>query len=182
MDVSNPYAPPQAPLHETAGPGTAGGGWRLVADTLIVEKGAKLPPICVFNGEPTEGQRVNRKLGWAPPAVIMLVALAPLLGLILVLALRKTGRIDYALSQAARQRRKSAVLIILGGIAAFVALIALTVAMESAPLALAGLVVFFVTLVVGLVRLQPFRIVKIDKTRIHLKLRPEATRAFARLA
>jgi hypothetical protein len=176
MDLSNPYAPPQAALDGPIGSSQGQVTWQLQGDLLIAQKGSVLPNICIFSGQPTEGQRVNRKLQWSPQWTIMLG------GVLFMLIFRKTGYLDYALGEVGRKRKKSAILMVLAGVGAMVLAIAIGVAAEQPAMIAVGTLAFFVLMVVGLVRAQPFRLLKIDKTHIHIKLRPEAAQAFARVA
>jgi hypothetical protein len=172
MDLSNPYAPPQASIDEAAGAGSKT-GWQLNGDILVAEKGAVLPGLCVWSGEPAT-HRVNRMLTWAPPWTAMM-------GVILILIFRKTGRLDFAVSELARKRKTSGVLMVVGSFLALVLCIAAGAATNAPAVFLVGILAFFVLLVVGLMRMQPFRLVKIDKTHIYIKLRPPAAAAFARV-
>jgi uncharacterized membrane protein len=151
----------------------------LTGDTLVVEKDAALPDFCIFSGEPTQGGRVRQKLAWAPPALAALVVISPLIYIIVYLIVRKTGTLDYALSPGARSRKRSGLFIALGGVVLTGILIAVGADSNSGELVLAGLVVFLVTLIVGVVRARVLNLTKIDKTHIHVKLRPEAVQAFS---
>jgi hypothetical protein len=185
MDVSNPYAPPQAPIQDSGVSTGGGGAWRLRDDILIVQKGGVLPDVCVFAGEATRApaQRVRRKLRWSPPVAFVMLVVFPLLGFILVMALRKTGWIDYALGEEGRRRRRIGTWLVAGSLAGLVAFVALVAGAELGRSLLPFVIIgFLITFVVGLTRQQPFRVVKIDRWNVHLKLRREAKIAFARIA
>src|SRR5262245_60689364 len=87
----------------------------LNGQTLIAQKGAVLPDICIYSGEPSR-DRVERKLVWASPGLAALVVISPLIYLIVYFIVRKTGTLSYSLGEAARQRRTSGIVIALGSI------------------------------------------------------------------
>jgi hypothetical protein len=178
MTTSNPYAPPQ---HDdfSALPAGAGRGLQLSGDTLICDKGLSLPGLCLFNGEPSH-DRVSRTLSWAPQWVIVLVAMSPLLGGIIYLIVRKSGAIEYSLGPVARKRKRDGVWLIFGGLFGG-AIIATVAGVNDLPaLLLVAILAGLVAIVVGSIRLRHYNVSRIDKQQIHLKLRPEAARAFER--
>jgi hypothetical protein len=175
-DEPNPYAPPRSDSYGGSRRGNDS-GYQLMGDVLIAEKGVELPDLCIFSGEATEGARVRRKLQWAPPWLAILVAISPLIYVIVYYIVRETGELGYALSPAARARRTSGIAMAIGGsVGGFGAFFWAATEGEIGIMVI-GLVVFFVGLIAGALRASLFRIVKIDKTHIHLKLRPAAVRA-----
>jgi hypothetical protein len=93
---------------------------------------------------------------------------------------RKTGQLEYSLSATARKRARGAALLVLGGIFGGVLLGIVGGANDLPILALVALVGALVAIVVGSVRSRLFTVALIDKQQIHLKLRPDAARAFER--
>ncbi len=178
MATSNPYAPPQ---HDDLSglPLGAGGGVRLAGDTLICDKGSALPRLCLYSGEPSN-ERISRTLSWAPQWSFVVFAVSPLIGAIIYFIVRKTGQLEYSLSPAARQRAKGGTWLVLGGVVGGVLLVILGGANDLPLLAILGIVAALITVVVGSLRTRLFTIAQIDKQQIHLKLRPEAARAFER--
>ncbi|HYP87547.1 MAG TPA: hypothetical protein VEQ59_05330 [Polyangiaceae bacterium] len=179
MVSSNPYAPPQHDEFGGVSPQGSRGGVALSADVLFCDKGASLPPLCLFSGEPAS-TRVRRKLSWAPQWCLVLAAMSPLIGGIVYLLVRKTGDLEFSMSEAAQKRKTSGLLIAIGGgVGGFALGIGLLAADQGAVGAIV-LVAALIAIVVGAVRAQLLRVVKIDKQQIQLKLRPEAAQSFAR--
>lgn len=170
----NPYA---APVQgHMAGPGAAPSApgqdfWRQ-GDVLVCRIGAHLPDLCLATGAPTGGNIVSKKLQWSPPWCGIAVAISPLIGLILILVLRKSGHLTYYLSQEAQAKRKKGIFIGLGILFASFAAIFLGAVAEVGALAVLGGVGFFVGLIMAIVMGVPYRVKKIDKEFIHLKLKP----------
>ncbi|HYQ18319.1 MAG TPA: hypothetical protein VEQ58_21235 [Polyangiaceae bacterium] len=179
MVSSNPYAPPKHDELGDALPRGNGVGFALSGDVLICDLGASLPRLCVFSGEPTEG-RISRKLSWAPQWSLTLAAVSPLIGFVVYMFVRKTGQLEYGLSEAAKKRKTSGLLIAIGGGVGGVVLASAGAGADLPALALVGGVLALVAVIVGAVRAQLLRIVKIDKQHIQLKLRPAAAQSFAR--
>ncbi len=180
-DAFNPYAPPQAdalsPRDAFAG---AGQDWRLDGDRLIVRKGATLPAVCIWTGEPAEGPRKLKTLTWTPGWVRFLVV-SPLILLIAYLIVKKSGTLGYALSQAAQKRQRNATIFLLGGIAGAVLLIIASAAFDT-PVLMVLALLFFVAAVVAAARGRTMRLLRIDKEFIYLRLPPPALEAFTSLA
>lgn len=86
-----------------------GGVWR-DGKLLVMDKTAELPDRCVkTNGSADHWLR--RKLYWHHPAVFLVVLAGLLFYLILALVLRKSADIHIGLSQAALQRRRTAIIV-----------------------------------------------------------------------
>lgn len=178
MATSNPYAPPQQDDFSGLPLGT-GGGMRLHGDTLICDKGLALPRLCLFNGEPS-AERVSRTLSWAPQWFLAVAVISPLIGAIIYFIVRKTGQLEYSLSATARKRARGALWLAVGGIVGGVLLAIVAGANDLPILALVAIVAALVAIVVGSARSRLFTVAQIDKQQIHLKLRPDAARAFER--
>jgi uncharacterized membrane protein (DUF485 family) len=175
----NPFQPPAEDSPHHARSGRRGGRYFVDGQLLIAEKGAALPDLCLYNGQPTRDARVNKELVWATPAIAVLVVISPLIYLIVYFIVRKKAALEYSLSEEARGRRTSGIVIALGGFVLSFILIG-AAASEDVPLLIPGAVLLMlVTLIVGLVRSRVINIVKIDQTHVHLKLRPETAQAFA---
>lgn len=178
MEPFNPYAPPVA-----AGSGVAvgaPGGFRLEGETLIVDKGATLPNLCLYDGSAVRGAPTQKTLTWVPPWVTLLVVLSPLIYIIVYLVVKKTGAVGYYLGEEARRRRTSGVVLL---VASFFALFAFIVGagLADAPvLILLGFVAFLTLLIAGALRMKVFVLTRIDEHSLHFKLRPAAADAFAR--
>jgi len=178
MVTNNPYAPPRNDDF-SALPVGSGSGVQLVGDTLICEKGASLPPLCLFNGEPGD-DRISRTFTWAPQWALVIVAMSPLIGAVVYLIVRKTGKLEYSLGKAARKRMNDARWLLVGGVLGGVILAIVAGVNELPALMLLAIMVAMIVIVVGSVRMRVFTVSRIDKQQIHLKLRNDAARAFER--
>ncbi len=173
----NPFEPPAEDSLGRA-PARRRGGYYMSGQTLVADKGTALPELCLYSGQPTQGKRVTKKLVWATPAISILMVISPLIYLIVYFIVRKSGMLEYSLSDEARSRRTSGIVITLGGIFASIVLLFYGADQHSPPMILGALGLMIVALIVGLVRSLVVRIAKIDANHIHLKLRPEAAQAF----
>jgi hypothetical protein len=179
MDSTNPFAPPLADLAvPTSGEAAA---FSLNQQVLRVRKGAALPNVCLWSGEPEGAQRVRKVLHWAPPWTAIL-ALWPLIYLVVYFIVRKSGSIDYSLGPGARARKQQALVYGGGGMLLSFAALALGIARDAPLSALLGVLGFLAALIFTLIRARVVQVVRIDKEHVHLKLRPAAAQAFARLA
>ena len=176
MVTNNPYAPPRHDEQDLLLPR---GGVGMMGDVLICDKGVSLPPLCLFSGEPASS-RTSRLLAWAPQWWGLVAVMSPLIGLLLYFVVRKTGKLEYSLSPAASQRARNARWLAIGGVVVGFVLAGVAAAAKQPELAVLFLVAAFIAIVVGTARSRLFRITKIDKLQIHLKLRPAAAEAFAR--
>jgi hypothetical protein len=156
------------------------GGWRLEGDKLIVDKGATLPSLCVYDGSAVGGAPVHKKLTWVPPWVTILVLLSPVIYIIVALVVRKTGEIGYYLSEEAKRRRATGVTLMIASFVALVGFVIVSVAAETPALILVGMLAFLLLLIVGAVRMKTFMLTRIDEQSLHFKLRPSALEAFSR--
>lgn len=176
MEEYNPYAPPVAAA--AAHGMSSQRGWRLEGDLLIVDKGATLPNLCLYNGTAVAGGPTQKTLTWVPPWVSIL-AISPLIFLIVYLIVKKTGALGYYLSDEAKKRRTTGVLLAVGSFALFMISMFAATGTDEPVFILVGFVLFFVLLIVGLFRSRVFAIKRIDESTIQLKLPPDAVRAFA---
>jgi hypothetical protein len=175
----NPFQPPADDSLRPAPFTRHGSGYVVNGQTLIAEKGTRLPDLCLYSGEPTHGQRVTKNLVWATPAITFLVVISPLIYIIAYFIVRKMGALEYSLSEEAQSRRTSGIVIAIGGFVLSFILIGVAGSEDFPPLIPAAVLLMLVALIVGLVRSRVINIVKIDQTHIHLKLRPETAQAFA---
>jgi hypothetical protein len=169
----NPYA---APTASDAYPGAQ----RNVAeffrdgDALVVRKGSMLPDVCVMTGAPTGGNAVTKTLTWVPPWVVVLfVLISPIIGVIVMMIVRKSGVLTYCISREAQAKRRMGILIGVGLLLGGIGLIVAGIAAEVAALALVGFVAFLAGIIVAAVTGAPFRVNKIDKDYIYLRVKPE---------
>jgi hypothetical protein len=175
----NPFQPPADDSPLRARPDRLGYGFIVDGRTLIAQKGAVLPDLCIYTGRQTGGNRVTKTFSWAPPALAFLILISALIYIIVYFIVRKTGTLDYALSDEARQRRTSGILLAVGGSVASVVLFIVGVSKDSPVTALGAFGLLLVALIVGTVRARVIHIAKIDDTHIHVRLRPEVAQAFA---
>ena len=175
----NPFQPPADDSLGFAQSKRRGSGYFVDGQLLVAEKGTALPDLCLYSGQPTQGQRTTKKLVWASPAIAILLVISPLIYIIVYLIVRKSGTLEYSLGDEARSRRTSGIVITLGGIAASIVMMAVSADQNSVPMLIVALLLMITALIIGLIRSRVIQIVKIDKSHIHLKLRPETAQAFA---
>ena len=145
---------------------------------LVADKGAALPDLCLYSGKPTSAKRVTKKFSWAAPGLALLVLVSPLIYIIAYFIVRKTGTLEFSLSEEARSRRTSGIVIALGGTAASFVLFSVAAGTESRAALLGALALMLTALIVGSVRSRVIQVAKIDERHVHLRLRPEAAQAF----
>jgi hypothetical protein len=146
---------------------------------LTCDKGASLPRLCLFSGEPSD-ERVSRSLSWAPQWFVFVAVMSPLLAGLLYLVIRKTGRLEYSLSPLAKSRVRSALWLSLGGGIGCFVLAGVAGAADQPALALLLIALALIAIVVGSLRSRLFQVTKIDKVQISIKLRADAANAFSR--
>lgn len=172
----NPYAPPSPAADAPAyGQPQGAGQFFRQGDQLVVAKGAILPDVCIVTGEPTGGRTQSDTAQWIPPWTIIVFLLIRLIGIILMLVMRKTGQFTYYWSESARQKRTRGVIVGLGLVGASIAAFAGGVALNSDAsviLVLAGFVLFFVGLILAIVMGRPYTVAKIDEGHVYLKVKP----------
>lgn len=171
----NPFAPPQTDITTAAASGAGAGGFYVRDNVLVVRKGTVLPNVCIATGDARGAERVHKKLYWSPP---WSVVLSPLIALLL----RKSGEIDYSLGPVAKQRRMIGIATGIGGSLLGLGLMIVGPATDSPVIMITGFLIFFVALLFALIYGRVIHIVRIDKTDIHLKLKPESAQVFARLS
>lgn len=141
-DWSSPYAPPPPPQFvngmatQPFGYEPRPGVWR-EKSTLVMDKNATLPPLCVKCGEPVFAADFERKLRWHHPAVYLLVLLNWLIYLIVALCVRKRATIYVGLCDAHRAKRRTALM--LSWALVIIGLVLITVGLSNDMPGLAGL-------------------------------------------
>src|SRR5262245_41878412 len=183
MKIADLYAPPRAPLGDAPPDDEAElPPWYLVGDTLSVRNGAKLPDVCLFSGEPTTpGQRIQFPLSWTPIWFRGVAVVFPFLAVLSYSVVRRTANVEIALARAGQQRRRLIALLTLGAVGVAVALLYVAVETNTSGALTAALGLTLVGLIVAAVWSRIFRVLRIDRRRAHLKLRPAVAAAFARL-
>jgi len=87
----------------------------------------RLPDICVRTGDTQDVIRINKAIYYVSPVVYVVLLLSPLIGLILMFALRKKCQVSYCLSSPVRSQMRwyavAGTLAILGSIGLFVFII-----------------------------------------------------------
>lgn len=113
----NPFEPPRADIAPVASDAAShAGAWR-DRDLLVIRRsGAQLPDVCVKSGRPS-GARMERKLHWHPPWVYATLLLNIIVYIIVASVTRKTAKVEFALGDEARARRKTHIMIGVGLIA-----------------------------------------------------------------
>jgi fatty acid desaturase len=182
MDLSNPYAPPNSP-QAGLDPATADDltPWRLEGDTLLVRKGATLPEICIYTGQPAPGLREREQISWTPIWFKVMAVLMPPVAAYTYSMLRKSSTIELALSPAAKRRRRTAALLGLGGFALGLLLFLMAVSRHDPALTGLAFLVIVPVVVVATLRGRVFRVLGFEGLHhIRLRLTPAAAEAFAR--
>lgn len=184
MDAYNPYAPPADPTQAPQGGPHATAatvGFHRQGDELVVDKNAMLPDVCIVTGQPTGGRTQTDTAQWIPPWTIIVMVFIRLVGLILMMVMRKTGKFTYHWSEEARKKRKQGVAIGLGIVGLSVLMFIGGVMAGDARmgegvvlgLIFGGLIAFFVGLITAIVMGRPYQVKKIDEHHIYLKVKPE---------
>lgn len=123
----NPYAAPQSDNGPPPLPGPAAaapsGVWRHEG-LLIIQQGSELPGRCVVCNRSTV-HRWPKTFYWSPPGLRILIFLAPLIYIIVVLAVRKKADLAVPLCEEHEEKRRTQVrnswLVGIGGIVLFFA-------------------------------------------------------------
>lgn len=111
-DDFNPYAPPPIVAEKVPIPTASTdveGLWR-DGNTLVVYKGATLPPRCVQTNQPTASY-LERKLTWAPSWVYWLLLVNVILCVIVALILQKKAVLRIGLTEEQLARRSRLIMI-----------------------------------------------------------------------
>jgi hypothetical protein len=179
----NPYAPPMAGPPAAVPPGAYAArpayDFYPMGDQIVLRKGTVLPDVCVVTGQPTGGMMKHRNLSWIPPWVGFIFLVSPIIGLIVMMFVRKSGPVTYAWSAEARSKRKSGLIIGLSVLASTFLFIAIAVAADLPGLIFLSIVSFITGLIMAIVMGQPFQVRKIDQEFIHLKVKPAFMAAMA---
>lgn len=179
-NLANPYQAPQ----EDGGPGEQqpgrAGAFRVLnGDTLVAEKGAVLPAICLWNGDACSGGRRQTNFAWAPSWTLLFIV-SPLLYILVYLLARKRGRLSYCLGTEAQRRRKQAAMLVVGALLLGVPLVAIGVSRDVGSLVILASLALFGALIAAVVLSPTLRVLRIDARQVHLKLGPAAAAAFSR--
>lgn len=178
----NPYAPPAATEggYQSQAPG-AGTQYWFEGEELVAHKGAHLPDVCIYSGEPAGEGRINKKLQWYPPWVGALVIISAPIAVIMMLVLRKQGELSYCIGAQAKKRRTTGILIATVGSIALMGIGIVGLANDVPVLGILGMLGFVVALIAGIVMAQLFQVKKIDDAMIRIKVKPAFLEAMARL-
>ena len=167
MHDQNPYAPP-ATAYSPQPVFNQGGIWR-DGNTLIMQKHAVLPDVCLKRNVKTEGYRLKRKLSWHHPALFLLVLISLPIYAILAIILSKKAVIHIGLCEHWRRKRLTRILIawatVLFSITGFFTGIALADGQQEAigvPMLLVSIVFFFVGILFGLMGARMIHVKHID--------------------
>jgi len=135
---------------------------------LVFEKGVRLPDICLKTGAPAT-VRLRRTLYWCNPALYFLFLLSILIGLIVILMVRKSAVVELPLSVEADDKRKRGILtgwiVAIAGIGLFV----LAGVLNNGYPAIGGAVALLFGIIYGLYTAQVVRPSLIDDRIVRLK-------------
>ncbi len=147
-------------------------------NVLIVADGTALPDVCLVTGQPTGGKVQNDTPSWIPPWTIVAFVLVRLVGIVLMLVMRKSARFSYYWSEEARKKRSTGIWIGIGITVASVLgfVLAMTTSggnEDVAIIAALGLVLLFLAgIIVAAVVGKPYQVKKIKDGYIHLQVKP----------
>ena len=170
MQEFNPYAPPATPTSAFAPlkPDGNVGIWRQ-GKTLVMDRNALLPDVCIKSNQPTDGYRLKRKLSWHHPALSLLIIVSIPIYAIVAIIVSKRAVIHIGLSDAWRRRRLGrillawvGVLLAIAGIFAGAAIAETGRAEVGAPLLIGSVVMFFTALLYGMIGARLIRPKQID--------------------
>lgn len=165
---NNPYAPPRS--QDFFEQDTSEYDYWIDDDCLIVRKNGMLPPdICIHSGEPTDGFTMTKHFQWMPAWIYALLLISPIIYLIVALIIKKSGVLTYGVGPKFAFRRKIGLSIGWVGSLSMLALIILGVLYESSNLVLISVVLLIISIIVGAVLVQPFKIKKIDELYVYIK-------------
>lgn len=173
MSSENPYQPPQAtdPILK-AYEADSDGIWRQ-GKLLVMRKNAVLPDRCVKSNVPSN-RKLKRKLNWHHPAIFLSILISLCVYIILAMILSKKATIHIGLSDKWFGKRSRAIMIGWGSVLASIAMIVGGIAMIEQSdafgiLIAAGVLVFLVGAIYGLVAARMVTPTKIDDTFVWLK-------------
>jgi hypothetical protein len=171
----NPYAAPKADQYESD----------LAFDdhevayrdgkTLMVRKGAVLPDRCIKCNSPADGYQFTRTLSWHRSVYYLVFLVSPLLYVLIYFSVRWSGKVTVGLCQRHRARRRWAITLgWLGSLIGLGLLIAAAflegAARDLAPFAgVGGVVLWFASMIGGIIGASVLNPTKIDKNFIWLK-------------
>lgn len=177
MHEINPYAAPAGDASLAPQESSWQGLWRDKRD-LVMHKNAKLPSLCVKTGESTTQRGIVRKMSWHTPWIALTIFAGILIYVILALVLRKKATIEIPLSDNARGRRTTRIILswvtALGSLAFMAGCIfVLMNARNASPIAVigifGGLIGFIAAALIGQSAAQVLRPTKITDTHVWLR-------------
>ena len=168
MSEFNPYAAPDLkgewnPLGEASEP-------LFIANScLVAPKNSDLPDICVFTGKVGNNIYVKKTLVYAPSWVLIILLLNLLIGAIVYLLVRKKGNLGYYISPEAKAARFKLALINWGIFLASFGAIPIAMWLESPAMGLVCPVLWLVSSIIYIAKIQGITPNWIDHTTIGVK-------------
>ena len=160
----NPYAAPRSFIPLEAAP--EGQLWQ-TGKLLLVRKGAHLPDRCVKCNAPADGRRIKRAFSWHPPAYFLLVLAGLIIYVIVAIIVRQTITLQVGICYEHAARRRWGILVGWCSFLAGLALMGLSLMLESPEelqlLLCVGLAILVAGPIYGLWRSQIVWVRKIDK-------------------
>ncbi len=173
MSSDNPYQPPQVndPVLKPHQADTDG-IWRQ-GKLLVMRKTAVLPDRCVKSNVPTD-RKLKRNLTWHHPAIFLSILISLCVYVILALILSKKATIHIGLADIWFAKRSRAIMIGWGSVLASIAMIIGGIVLIDQNdlfgiMIAAGVLVFLVGAIYGLVAARMVTPTKIDDTFVWLK-------------
>lgn len=164
--VVNPYAPPRAQLD----PRAPSADFWIDGETLVVRKGSTLASDrCVRTGQTGDVVTWTRNFQWVPRWVSFTILIAWPVYFVAYFLTRKSGKLSFGAGPELRKRRSIGVGVGWGGGALSALVFVLGVTLDEPALLLVGLFALLVAIIVGVLLIQPFRVLKIDDEYLYIK-------------
>ena len=154
-------------MKESGAPLSGAGVWR-DQKKLVMDKNANLPDRCVKCNAPTQGQRPQRNIYWHPPAIYLLICAGVLLYAIVALIVRKSATIHVGMCADHLQKRKIGILASWGMFVLSVIAFVVGANQELGALMILGLILFLVSIVLGIRTAQPVTAAKMTDQLVWL--------------
>ena len=148
-------------------PPTSAGIWSK-GSTLVMDKNASLPDLCVKCNAPAHGLRIKRKLSWHHPLLYILICGAALFYVILAMALSKRATIDFGICENHKRRRRKLLNIGLGLLAAGLILPVVGFGYDYPAVGLFGLLLLLIAIIWLVVANQLVNVKRIDDRYVWL--------------
>ena len=168
----NPYAAPADDVEEPGGRGRDDDGNEDRAyrdgDLLVIPRfGGRLPRRCCVCNVKAREHVQKQQLYWHPQWVFAMLLIGPLIYIIVSMVVRKNATFDAYLCGPHKRRRSNGIALMIGG---SLSGILLGVVGQSGGAALAGSLLFLVSIIGGAIMMRTVTAAKMDDHRVWLKV------------